>query len=432
MSFDLLIRLFASGGSQVKSELDGVGTSATGVADKFEKVRNASAGLAVAGAAGLMLADNLSDAFVEADRLSGQLTTLLEGRGLGGSVQQVKELANEIASLKGLDDDAVAAAIGQAIATGRTRGLVEYGIVIDKVGQDAIKAAGDISQQAQSQEVLNQVMRASAGAVETLRANTSAATQSLGEMGVRFGNIQEGVGEGAAKTHAAIYEGVISPIFDILEAYPALQEGAGVFLTIGSLAAAGGGSILGIVSQISMVALAFPAIGTAATASFATVKVAAATTIPFLLGVAKALAVPFAILVAGAAVGIAAYETLRSLNIGGFGDSHKSTAEIISDTRKTLLGDPEAETQAMMDKMASTMPNMPTASPVTDNPFAMSVAMDQAIDSSGTSSTRSGGIAPPREYVAQVQSQTTEPNGDVRVVFAPLLIKRSPLERAFA
>jgi hypothetical protein len=60
---------------------------------------------------------------------------------------------------------------------------------------------------------------------------------------------------------------------------------------------------------------------------------------------------------------------------------------------------------------------------------------DIARDKNGTSGNGSStrGVPPTseaREYTARVQSQTVEPNGDIRVLFAPLIIKRSPLQRA--
>lgn len=286
------LQTVATDAGKVSSGLDNAAASSGKLGLSLESLRNASAGMAVLGASGLALANHLSGAFVEADRLSGQLTTLLEGRGLGGSVDQVKQLANEIAGLKGLDDDAVASAIGQAIATGRTRGLVEYGIVIDKAGQSAIAAAGKISAQAQSQEVLNQVMRASGAAVDVLRASTSASTQAIGEMGVRFGNIEEGIGEGAANVQAALYKGILSPIFDILEATPELQTTVGGVLTIGSAALTTGGSLATVVYQVGLMTTGMNAMGITSVASFGK---AAAASGPLLV---RALAIGAAILAA--------------------------------------------------------------------------------------------------------------------------------------
>lgn len=346
----------ASESGRSAASLSTTARAASSLTDRLGAIRNAAAGIAVGGAAAGALAEHLAGSFVEADRLGGKLESMMKGKGLEEGIGKVRELGNAIAGLTGGDDDEVSAAIAAAIASGRTAGLREYGIVIDAAGQAAIAAAGKISIQAKSQETLNQVLRAGGAAINNLKEGMDASTVAMGEMGVRWGNIEEGFGRGAAKVKGALYAGVLAPLFSILETNPGLQETAGGILSIGAAATSAVGGVLGLGSQAALTALAFPKIGAAATAAFTTVKVAASSTIPFLLGVARALAVPFAILAAGAAVGIAGYETLRAANIGGFGDTHKSTAEIMADTRKLLMGDPAADAAAATKAAMAALP----------------------------------------------------------------------------
>lgn len=267
-TIDILLR--AVGAATAKSDIKSVSDSAKGLGDaaadaatkaealkgSLEKIRNAGVGIAAAGAATLVLSNHLSNAFLEADRLGGKLEAMLKGKGLGDSIGKVKELGNEIAALTGNDDDQVSAAIAGAIASGRLMGLREYGIVIDANGKAAIEAAGKISEQAKQQEILNQVLIAGKRAAADLKAGMDDSTASLGEMAVRWGNLEEGIGKGAARVKSALYEGLIDPIFDLLESSPRLQETVGGILQIGGAAASGIGSLVAFVAQIGMARMA--------------------------------------------------------------------------------------------------------------------------------------------------------------------------------
>lgn len=229
------------------------------VGEGLGHLRNMALGVAAAGGVGLVLAESFIGAGLEADRLGAKLSTLMKGAGLGDGIKRVKELGNEIAALTGGDDDAIATAIGQAIATGRTRGLAEYGIVFDETANAAIKAAGGIQTATGKQELFNQVMRLGGEAVATLRANTNEAGAAMGELNVRMGNLQEGIGLGAAQAKAAILGGVLGPILDVMEASPGLQTAAGYFGYIGSTALGAGGSILALTAQLAQTSLGFQA-----------------------------------------------------------------------------------------------------------------------------------------------------------------------------
>jgi hypothetical protein len=275
-----------SAGARLDANLDKVGqgdgfaragANADALKGKLETVRNVAAGFAVAGGVGMALSDNLAQAFVEADRLGGRLESMMKGKGLEAGIEQVRKLGNEIAALTGGDDDQVSAAISGAIVSGRLQALKEYGIVIDATGQAAIDAAGKISDQAKQQEILNQVMRAGASAAENLRAGMDESTAALGEMSVRWGNLEEGFGAGSAAVKAALYSGVLSPIFDILEASPELQGTVGMIFSIGSTAVTAGASVLGLAAQVGTTALSLQGMGITGATAFAAITAGATT-----------------------------------------------------------------------------------------------------------------------------------------------------------
>ncbi len=352
-------------GTAVKNSASGIAQSLkNAVADteqlkgSLEGVRNAGAGLALASAGALRMAEGFAQAATEAEALGAKMETLLSAAGMSGASEQVRALGDEIAKVASGDNDTIAAELAQAIATGRTRGLVQYGIVIGETGKKAIEAAGEISEAARAQETTNQIMSAGAAAVSRLRENLSTSAQAMNEANHRMAELEEGIGEGSKNAKAAILTGILNPLMSIAEANPGLQEAAGHVLYIGASAGTAIGGILGLGAQVGLLTLAFPNLGAASLAAFTTMKAAAASTIPFLLGVAKALAVPFAILAAGAAVGIAGYEALRATGV--LGKDQKSTAEILADTRKTLLGDPAADAAASMNAATSGAGTLPS------------------------------------------------------------------------
>jgi hypothetical protein len=285
--------------------VEGAGTRAEQLTGKLESIRNGAAAVAAVGAATLVLSNHLSNSFLEADRLGGKLESMMKGKGLEQGIEQVRTLGNEIAGLTGGDDDQVSTAIAGAIASGRLNGLREYGIVIDAVGQQAIEAAGKISDSAKQQEIFNQVMRAGGEAAQNLRAGMSDSTAALGEMSVRWGNLEEGIGEGSANVKAAIYENVISPIFDLLEASPGLQQTVGGFLEIGGAAMSVGGSVIGLGAQLGMLAMSFPVLSAQGVAAFTAIRASAtAATVGFNLATAGVTAIAVA---AALTVGWVAY-----------------------------------------------------------------------------------------------------------------------------
>jgi len=301
MAIDIVLRLLGNSESArqaisgTKEEADKLTDSVEKATDSigklhsaFENARNWGAGMAAAGAAGMVLANNLSDAFVEADRLSGRLESLMRGKGLADGIDQVRALGAEIAGLTGGDDDAIATGIAEAVASGRLTSLKQYGIAIDAVGMSAIEAAGKVSDQAKSQEVLNQVLRNGKIAADNLRDGMDEGTAKLGELDVRMGNLQEGFGRGATKIKAAVLGGILEPIYSILETSPALQETTGAFLTIGSGALTAGGSVLGLAAQIGMATAAFPALGVSGTAAMASISAAS---VPVIIALGQILAV---------------------------------------------------------------------------------------------------------------------------------------------
>jgi hypothetical protein len=280
-------------GTSAEDARDGIGDASV-TADEFKEklkdVREAGVALTAIGAVGMAISEHFADAYVEADRLGGKMSTLMSGAGLSGSIDAVKELGNEIAGLAGSDDDEVAAKLSGAIASGRLNGLREFGIRVDAAGVAAIKAANDISEAAGKQETLNQVMRAGAQAVEDMRANTSEATQSIGEFGVRMGNLEESVGEGSASVKASLIDGILNPILDIIDKDEGLKATAGSVFSIGSMATAGIGGIVSLGAQVGLTALAFKSMGITGVESIMAIEIAGAPVVATLGTIALAVA----------------------------------------------------------------------------------------------------------------------------------------------
>jgi|GEM_PF-5606168 len=356
---------------EASAETDKLGESLVTTADKgeqlkstFEGMRNIGAVITGIGAASLALTKGFTDAAIEADTLGAKLQGMLASVNLTSAIGQIQDLGAELANTIGGDDDEIAAAIGEAVTSGRVMRLRQYGIVVDKLGQQAITAAQGISAQAGAQEALDQIVKASSTSIATMKDEIGDAAIAAHSLENRWGNVQETMGEGTSVVQVALYKYVLSPLLDIAEAHEGVVQTAGAVWSIGASGISAVGGVVTLAGQVGLLVLTFPSLAASATTAFGVVRTAAATTIPFLAGVARALAVPFAILVAGAAAGIAAYEALRALNIGGFGDTHKSTGEIIADTRKKLLGDPAAEaekaTKAAADAAAKATPSIPT------------------------------------------------------------------------
>jgi hypothetical protein len=275
-NIDIILR--ALGGSNVRSEIKGVGDTVAAAGNeastadgKFKGLGTALAGLGItaAGAGMLALADNLTQAYIEADQLGSKMNTLLSGAGIKGASDEITKLAGQLAIVTGGDDDAIGAALAQAIATGRTRGLAEYGIVLSDAAKKSIEAATAISETAGKQETLNQVMLAGGQAVTAQKDNLSQASQKLNEYNLRMENLQETVGQSTAEAKAAIVGGILSPILAVIENSPGLQTAAGYFLTIGGGALSAVGSVVTFAGSMGQAVIGLQAMRTAREASAA-------------------------------------------------------------------------------------------------------------------------------------------------------------------
>lgn len=324
-------------GQDAAGGLDDAASKADALRGGLESLRNGAAVVAGIGVAAIALASNFADAFIEADRLGGKMESLLAARGLSAASDQIKGLASDLSALTGVDDDQLAASLAGAIASGRVQGLKEYGIVIDATGKAAIKAASDISAQAGAQETLNQVMTQGAAAVDSMRANLSDATIKTGEFQRDFGNLEEKIGESSAAARAHILGGIVSSLDAVLERNPGLRDSAGAILYIGGSALAAVGGLVSFGAQVGLSAIALKGMGISGAASFALIRTAAAATIPFLTGVATALAIPLAVLTAGLLAGVAIYEGLRALKVPGFANA-ASTKDILASVRNDVFG----------------------------------------------------------------------------------------------
>lgn len=342
------------------SGLDKANSSAERLQGTLSNLTAIGAGATIAGGIGLAMSESFINAGLEADRLGAKMATLLTGAGLSGSIDKVKALSEQLAALRGGDDDEFAATISQAVATGRTRSLIDMGIQIDELGQKNIEAAGKISVAAKQQATLNEVLRAGAGAVETLKATTSETSQTLGKFTVDVGNMQENIGMGAAKAKAALVGGILSPLMGIGEQKKGMQESAGAVLFYGSSALTAAGTVATFAGSIGQAYLALQAKRAAsiadtiatgantvagdinvATMGAETVAAGRASIAYTALARAKMFAMsPVGILGAGLAVGGIGAEAIRRVRVAaGDETAPGSFGEMLSNTMARITGD---------------------------------------------------------------------------------------------
>lgn len=378
--------------SQAADNAQGLGSALNGAADQTDKlkdrlegIRNTGVVLGGIGAAGLTLAQTFIAASVEGQGLERRLESLLKQQGRLQDLGNINDAISDVAVRGSFDDDdeirdaaihlasfgaetqaigdllprvarqvrtgfgtmeSVADGMGKAIANFDLGPLSKSGLLFsdqEKAAAQAAKEIGGVAGQMKIVEILTSAVdRNTVGLEDSLSEAEKAANNMKREMDDAMTN----VGAGAADAQKWVH-GLAGSILGVSNNAPELQKSAGFIGYVGSAALASVGGVVSLGAQVGLLRLAFPGLGTSAKLAFGAVKAAAASTIPFLLGVAKALAVPFAILAAGAAVGIAGYEALRAT---GVLKNHKSTAEIIADTRKTLMGDPEAEAEKAVSK----------------------------------------------------------------------------------
>lgn len=241
-------------GADSANSFDGAGASAVSLTEKLEGVRDTAVKVGAAGGALLALGESLSANFVEADRLSAKMESLLSAKGMSGASAAIKQLASDLSDVTGKDDDELGAQIAASVASGRVSSLRELGIAISEQGQASIDAAAKVSDHAKAQETLNQVLIAGAAAVGQMKANLDPATVAAGEFSKDWGNLVESLGAGAARSRAAILGGLVSPTVDFLKLHPDLAATAGSIVEIGGVAVTSGASLVGFAAQALIVA----------------------------------------------------------------------------------------------------------------------------------------------------------------------------------
>ena len=395
-----------AGLGEVENAADGAGgaledtsQSAATLTDNLGRVRNAGLAMAAIGAVGMTIANNFIQVAEEGEAVEARLKSLLEAQGRLQDMDSINAVVQDVTIKGHFDDDdsirdaavhmasfgvetehintllpraaqqartmgievaGVADGLGKAYSDMNLAPLKRSGLAFTETEIAAVKAAkgvSDVAGRMKFMEVVTAAVDRNTVSLENSLTDTQAAANDAARA-MDDAMTSAGTGAAAAKAHV---DTLIASVLGVGNASSGVLEGAGYFGYFGSMALAAGGSVLAVGAQIGMLTLAFPGLGVSALAAFTTMKAAAASTIPFLVGVASALAVPFAILAAGVAVGVAGYEALRAANIGGYGDTHKSTAEIFADTRKMMMGDPAADAKAATEKAISGAPAMPGA-----------------------------------------------------------------------
>lgn len=296
--------------------------------DKLTTLRDVGAGLALGGAAVLLLSNNLQRAAAEGGAADAKLEAMFKKRGEGGRVEELSQWASKLsmdaamvdddpikeaaaglagfgvnadqvkgimpgligqARLYGQSLESVSEAFGRAFAKGDVGGLRRSGVTISEADEERIKAITDEGErQKATYEAVKQSMEQYAlGLTEGLTEAEIASNRVKNQMD----SLQTTIGEGAASAHMAIQVGLIAPLLDVANAHPGLLKTAGGIMEIGGHAATVTGSVLTLASQVGLAKLGFDAMGVSSVAAFLKMKVGAiganAAMLPLLLTIGK-------------------------------------------------------------------------------------------------------------------------------------------------
>lgn len=279
--------------------------------DAFKNVRKAGLAIAAVGGGMSVLAHRMTEARIEADKLQGMLNAKLSSAGLTQASGQIQEMAQELAKLNGEDPLRLADKIATVVSTGRGfRSLAKSGIVISTEERSAIRAADP-------EEQWELIQKAAARSMKELEGTLTDLQKATYAQQVRWGELQETMGEGSSVVRVALYNNVLSPLYSILETNEGLTKTAGAITSIGGAALAAGGGLIATVAQLAMIAQGFPALAATGTATFAAISGAIGPAIAGLVGMVApiiALVAPFLLVAAAAAAAFYAIDRLSHWN----------------------------------------------------------------------------------------------------------------------
>lgn len=188
----------------------------------------------------------------------------------------VLELSARQARTMGMEVGGVATAMAKAYSTGNVSALRRTGVALSEQEADAVKAAYGISQAAGQLKFMEVVGAAVRKTTVNLSDSLTDAQAKANDLARAGDDAMTAMGRGANNAAATI-GGIGTSILVAANEFPGLLEQAGALQYVGGYALTAGGSILGVAGNIGMVAMAFPGLAAAGSATWAVLTAGAVT-----------------------------------------------------------------------------------------------------------------------------------------------------------
>jgi hypothetical protein len=258
-----------------RTDLKSVAAQADGTRDSLKTMVGAvGAGIALGGIN--MFTSRLISTGQEAANAQKKLEAMLNVRGQSGSLQMLRDAANDISKKTGFDDDNIADAqahllsfgmtaqqvkdilpgamsqsitmgqdlnsvidsVGRAMASLNAGAMRRSGVVIDQATIDKVKELKDAGDFAGGQKVLFDALKKSfAEYAVKLGEGMDQSTVKIGYFNKVFGDTQETLGQGAANVRAAWMSALTPMLEGLNKNHEGLVSVAGGFIEVGTQAA---------------------------------------------------------------------------------------------------------------------------------------------------------------------------------------------------
>lgn len=281
----------------------------------FEKIRNVGAGLAVAGAGALLLANNLIQVAEEGNAVEKRLESILAAQKRLNDLGTINDAVGDITARGHLPDDdpvreAAVQMISDQVSTSDLPKLLEAAarnaealkLPIDQVGTLFAKAYGEgnlsrltranilFSDQEKAAVAAAYAISEAAGRVAFMDVVIASTARSTGELGSgltesqkaandaanAMDGLQTAVGTGATNAKAKV-DGLTASLLQTAGANKEVAEGAGSLLYYGGALASGVGGVIAVGSQAAITGLALQGMGVTGAGAFAAISASAAT-----------------------------------------------------------------------------------------------------------------------------------------------------------
>lgn len=313
----------------------------SGLVSTLSSVRNAGMAMAAAGTGGILLSKNLQEAYSTDERSNRKMEAMLQKRGEGDQLGDMKTWADKLAedsflpsaapikettaqlqgfgfTAKQVRDimpgligqsrlynqslDSVGMALGKAFASGKAGNLTRIGLTLDpadikKLTGMSKGGASFAQEQAAMLQVINKSMSDYALKMDE---GLSDADKSANRLSESMEDLKISMGEGATAAQSSVNSIVVS-LLKLGNASPEIAKSAGYWLTYGSYALTAGGSVLTVGAQVAITAASLKSLGVTGTGAMTAIRAAA------LVAGGSVLVLTLAALAAVAAIALAVY-----------------------------------------------------------------------------------------------------------------------------